>query len=276
LPVLDALNLAGRVAVVTGGSRGIGRAVAEALAASGAAVGIAYREREAPAREVEAAIRSAGGRAWAGPCNVADAASVDAFFEAAVAALGPVDVLVNNAGITRDGHVLFTDRARWDEVIDVNLNAAYYCVRAVVRGMLLRRWGRIINVSSPSARMPLAGQSSYAASKAGLEGFTRGLSRDLAAKGVLVNAVSPGLVETDMLETMPAEQRAAHLKAVAVGRGGTPREIASVGAIHAADAASKNTRQVICGDGGVRCTRVGGPKSRGSPEPAKSTSPDKL
>jgi 3-oxoacyl-[acyl-carrier protein] reductase len=251
LPVLDALNLAGRVAVVTGGSRGIGRAVAEALAASGAAVGIAYREREAPAREVEAAIRSAGGRAWAGPCNVADAASVDAFFEAAVAALGPVDVLVNNAGITRDGHVLFTDRARWDEVIDVNLNAAYYCVRAVVRGMLLRRWGRIINVSSPSARMPLAGQSSYAASKAGLEGFTRGLSRDLAAKGVLVNAVSPGLVETDMLETMPAEQRAAHLKAVAVGRAGPPRGNASVVAVLAADAASDITGQVIGVDGGL-------------------------
>ena len=130
-----------------------------------------------------------------------------AFFEQAASALGPVDILVNNAGITRDGHILFMDAQQWDDVLAVNLNAAYHAVRAVVRGMLLRRWGRIINVSSPSARMPLGGQANYAASKAALEGFTRALSRDLAAKGVLVNAVSPGLIETDMLDAMPAEGR---------------------------------------------------------------------
>ena len=146
--------------------------------------------------------RAKGGRAWAGQCEVGDEDAVGAFFEQAAAALGPIDILVNNAGITRDAHVIFHDRARWQEVLSVNLDAAYYCVRAVVRGMLLRRWGRIINVSSASARVPLAGQASYAASKAGLEGLTRALSRDLAAKGVLVNAVSPGLIETDMLETM--------------------------------------------------------------------------
>ena len=147
-------------------------------------------------------------------------------FSTGVAAeLGPVDILVNNAGIVRDAHVMFLDSARWHDVLDVNLDGAYHCVRAVVRGMLLRRWGRIINVSSPSARMPLAGQASYAASKAGLEGLTRALSRDLAAKGVLVNAVSPGLIETEMLEAMPAAARAAHLKAVAIGRAGTPTEV---------------------------------------------------
>ncbi len=117
----------------------------------------------------------------------------------ATAALGPIDILVNNAGITRDAHIVFTDAARWDEVTGVNLDGAFHAVQAVVRGMLLRRWGRIINVSSPSARMPLPGQTSYAASKAGLEGFTRALSRDLAAKGVLVNAVAPGLIDTEML-----------------------------------------------------------------------------
>jgi 3-oxoacyl-[acyl-carrier protein] reductase len=249
--VLPGFDLSGRVAVVTGGSRGIGRGIAELLAERGADVAIAYRTREAEARDAGCAVQRTGHRVFVGQCDVSDRQQVERFFADVGRDLGDVDVLVNNAGVTADAHVIMLDADRWDRVLGTNLDGAYNCIRAAVRGMLQRRRGRIINIASPSAVMPLPGQANYAASKAGLVGLTRALSRDLARRGVLVNAVSPGLVDTDMLASMPEAMQQATLSAIAMGRVGSIREIAEVVAFLASDAASYISGQVIAVDGGL-------------------------
>ncbi|MBI3976558.1 MAG: 3-oxoacyl-[acyl-carrier-protein] reductase [Chloroflexi bacterium] len=241
----------GRVALVTGASRGIGRAIAEQLGRNGAGVVVNYRGNAEAAAAVVAAIEAKGGRAVALAADVGQPAEAEALVRQALAAFGRLDILVNNAGITRDQLLLRLSEADWDAVLDTNLKAAYVCTRAALRGMLRQRWGRIVNVSSVTGLVGNAGQANYSAAKAGLIGLTRATAREVAGRSVTVNAVAPGFIDTDMTRTLPDQIRQEALKQIPLGRFGTAEEVAATVDFLVSDAAAYVTGHVLTVDGGM-------------------------
>ena len=241
----------GKAAVVTGGSRGIGRAVCLELAGRGADIVLCYAGDEQAAEQTRAGCEALGVRALAVRADVADAQQVQRLMDEAKAAFGRIDILVNNAGITRDGLLATMGDSAFDEVLRTNLRGAFLCCRAVCRTMLRQRSGRIVNISSVVGLRGNAGQTNYAASKAGLIGLSKSLARELAGRGITVNAVAPGLIETDMTRAMPEQARAALLGQIPAGRLGAPEEVARAVAFLASAEAGYITGQVLCVDGGM-------------------------
>ena len=241
----------GRVAIVTGGGRGIGRAVAVRLAEEGASVAISYRKDAAAASSAAAAVQAAGVECEIFKGDVASPEDVQALFKGVGDAFGRVDILINNAGITRDNIMLRMKEKEFDDVLRTNLGGTYLCTRAALRPMVRARWGRIVNVSSVVGLVGNAGQANYAASKAGIIGFTKSVAREVAQRGITANAIAPGYVETELTGSLPEDVKDRIRNQVPLGRFGEAEEVAEVVAFLAGEGAGYVTGQTIAVDGGM-------------------------
>jgi 3-oxoacyl-[acyl-carrier protein] reductase len=245
------MELAGQVAVVTGGSRGIGRAVAQMLAAMQAYVIINYVANHAAAEDTCTTIEAAGGEAALRCFDVADAAGTEQAFNSILDDWGRIDILINNAGVTRDTLVLRMKEEDWQQVLQINLSGMYHCSKAAIRPMIRQRHGRIINITSIIGIIGNAGQVNYAAAKAGAIGLTKALAREVASRGVTVNAVAPGFIETEMTQGLSAQAKAELVRQIPLGRWGTPQDVADCVGFLVSSRASYITGQVIQVNGGL-------------------------
>ena len=243
--------LEGKIALVTGAAKGIGRAIALALAADGATVVVNYNGSKERAEQVVEEIKALGADGMAYQCNVADTAATADMVKEVIKTYGKLDILVNNAGITRDNLIMKMSEEDFDAVIDANLKGCFNTIKAVSRQMLKQRAGRIINITSVSGILGNAGQANYAASKAGIIGLTKTMARELASRGITVNAVAPGFVDTDMTQVLPENVKEAATAQIPLGRFGKPEDIANMVAYLASEKASYITGQIISVDGGI-------------------------
>ena len=243
--------LDGKVALVTGASRGIGRAIALRLAKEGAAVAINYAGNATAAEEVRGLIEAEGGRAITIQANVADASAVEAMIQQVTEAFCTIDILVNNAGITKDGLLMRMKEEDWDAVINTNLKGIFHCTKAVTKLMMKKRSGRIVNMASVVGLMGNAGQANYAAAKAGVIGFSKSVARELASRGITVNMVAPGFINTDMTAVLPDKVKEAMVEDIPLGRMGEAENVADAVLFLVSDQASYITGQVVNVDGGM-------------------------